>query len=330
MNVELSTAIPDPAAQGSSHPATCCQRLLVPTDFSPPSLKALHYACALAKREIELLHVVEPPIALAGFDPVAVLIPEDEQVNRAHDELEKIAAEHPVPGLTISAEARPGLAATEIVKAAAEWPADLVVLSTHGRTGLGHLLTGSVAEKVIRHCTCPMLLVRKHEHDFAIAEAGGPPELRLERILVPTDFSPRALQALRFARAFAECHGGRIALLHSLHVEGFFCPSKFPGSDTAGSVADLKNGAWKEIHRLAEEEVPKPLFGGTSVTVGSPLEEIPKIAALGRYDVIICATHGAAPIRHAILGSTAERLVWQAPCPVLVVPEMAPPGAAEL
>lgn len=329
MNVELS-AVPTASSQGSSHSTTCCQRILVPTDFSPPSLKALHYARALRKGEIQLLHVIEPPMAMAGFDPIGILIPEEEQIRRTREELEKIAAEQPISGLTISAAARPGIPATEIVKLAQEWPADLLVLSTHGRTGLAHALAGSVAEKVIRHCPCPMLLVRKHERDFAIAEVGRPPELRLLRILVPTDFSARALSALRFAIRFAESYGGKISLLHSLHVEGFFCPSKFPGCETAGSVADLKNGAWRAIHRLAEQEVPKPLAGGTSVTVGSPLEEIPKIADLGRYDLIICATHGVAPIRHAILGSTAERLVWHSPCPVLVVPELTAPATGEL
>jgi nucleotide-binding universal stress UspA family protein len=130
------------------------QRLLVPTDFSVCSMRALRYAEELARRfgaEIVLVHVDESLVArseLAGLREAV-----------AGEELERLVALLEKRGVPARAVVRSGGAAEEIAEEAES--ADLVVMGTHGRTGLAHVLMGSVAERVVRHARCPVLTVRQ-------------------------------------------------------------------------------------------------------------------------------------------------------------------------
>jgi nucleotide-binding universal stress UspA family protein len=149
--------------------------LLVPTDFSECSQKAIHYAEELARQfgsTIVLLHVVEPvhpyPVDGLGSFPGEQRDVNLELLPEAAESMEKLAAlvgrsvATPVRHLT-----RIGSAHEEIVRIAAEQNADLIVISTHGRTGWKRFLMGSTAELVVRHAPCPVFVVREKEHDFA-------------------------------------------------------------------------------------------------------------------------------------------------------------------
>lgn len=149
--------------------------LLVPTDFSECSRKAIHYAEQLAQQfgsTIVLLHVVEPvhpyPVdGLASFpgehsDTNLALVPEAAESLARLAQTVGNAVRSPVRHLT-----RIGSAHDQIVQAAKEEDADLIVISTHGRTGLKRFFMGSTAEVVVRHAPCPVFVVREKEHDFA-------------------------------------------------------------------------------------------------------------------------------------------------------------------
>jgi nucleotide-binding universal stress UspA family protein len=124
--------------------------ILVPLDFSAPSMKALDYAVAVAKQfraKLTLLHVVEP-IATADFAASVPLVMEDDKVMAAHRMLEMVLV-------------RFGRSFHEIAEAARTRKVDLIVISTHGYTGLKHALLGSTTERVVRHAHCPVLVVRQ-------------------------------------------------------------------------------------------------------------------------------------------------------------------------
>lgn len=318
----IHTPLPSPPDSAPDEKAGF-QRILVPTDFSPPSMKALHYAKALARGTVQLLHVSEPLAGFLATEPVPGTPSDEETAARLAADLEKMAEGQRSANLEITSTVRLGRPAEEIVKLAADWPADLLVLSTHGRTGLRHLLLGSVAEKVLRHTTCPLLVLHKHDHDFAPAHPGRPPQPVkpvIQRILVPTDFSARSREAIRFACQFAAWFGGKITLFHTVHIPGPFGSSEFPGMDAGPIVSAAHQRADAEIQQLLDQAAPAALADRAIVREGPPLDEIPKLAMEGKYDLIICATHSLAPLRHALLGSTAEGLVRHAICPVLVVP----------
>jgi len=134
--------------------------ILHPTDFSEHSQYAFALACALTRdygARLVVLHVVAVPVVVYGE---GVVPPNPEEVRaEARDQLARLQ----VPHADVRAERRleDGDADETILRVAQEIQADLIVMGTHGRTGLGRLLMGSVAEKVLRKATCPVLTVRR-------------------------------------------------------------------------------------------------------------------------------------------------------------------------
>jgi nucleotide-binding universal stress UspA family protein len=151
-------------------------KVLVPTDFSEPSAKAVAYGEELARRfgaSLHVLHAVEEPLA-QGWDAYGFpgLLPERraEMLADAQRRLEEA-----VPPVERDRQATElvtclGEPHREIVRFANERGIDLIVMGTHGRGGMAHLLLGSVAEKVVRTAPCPVLTVRDREREFVIAE----------------------------------------------------------------------------------------------------------------------------------------------------------------
>jgi universal stress protein A len=138
------------------------KRILVPIDFSEDSLNALASACDLGKRfgaELLLLYVVEP---IYVADPYLAASPDvlDVQWDMAKEEMTRIGADLKKQGQRVDTMVQGGVAAKVIVDTATSTGADLIVMGTHGRTGLTHMLIGSVAEKVVRTASCPVLTVR--------------------------------------------------------------------------------------------------------------------------------------------------------------------------
>jgi nucleotide-binding universal stress UspA family protein len=147
------------------------KRILVPTDFSPSSAKALVYALAFAKQsqaEIILLHVVEPICyPMYGQELATDLSGFQADMVKASDlQLAKFIQDHAAGYGPLKLLVREGGAFWEIVEAAQDEDVDLIILSTHGHTGLRHVLLGSTAERVVQHAPCPVLTVRETEHEF--------------------------------------------------------------------------------------------------------------------------------------------------------------------
>ncbi len=150
------------------------KRILVPSDLSPASARALAYAVAFARQfgaELVILHVYDqivssPPHATPG-ETYQLMESIHASLKWELEEFSKpiLSAEggEPVPHRFVVSDGAP---VDGIVVAARSEQADLLIISTHGRTGLKHILMGSVAEKVVRFSPCPVLVVREHEQDF--------------------------------------------------------------------------------------------------------------------------------------------------------------------
>jgi nucleotide-binding universal stress UspA family protein len=133
------------------------KRILVPVDFSPPSVHALDYAINFAKSlraEVVLVFVVEP-LYYAG--DLGLFL--EEQNRMAHHELAQLERRVQRKRGRCRTLVLRGTPYKEIVAAAKKHKTDLIVMGTHGRTGLSHLVMGSVADKVVRTATCPVLTV---------------------------------------------------------------------------------------------------------------------------------------------------------------------------
>ncbi len=133
--------------------------ILHPTDFSEQSQSAFELARSIARdhgARLILLHV-SLPVMKSGEVYALITHPEEireELTNRLN------AMRPTTDGIAVDIALKEGDAATEILSASKDMGCDLIVMGTHGRTGLSHLLMGSVAEKVVRNASCPVLTVK--------------------------------------------------------------------------------------------------------------------------------------------------------------------------
>ncbi len=151
-------------------------KVIVATDFSEDSARALEYGETLARAfsaEIILLHVDQPlspvmftPDLGAGMEIGAMSQLAEEQRLAAQRELDRIVARLRESGIKARSLLRVGAPFVEIINAAQSEGADLIVLGTHGRSGLSHVLLGSVAERVVQKAGCPVLTVRHPGRKF--------------------------------------------------------------------------------------------------------------------------------------------------------------------
>jgi universal stress protein A len=144
--------------------------------------------------------------------------------------------------------------------------------------------------------------------------------MSVNTILVPTDFSPMSDAALHYATKMALTLGARLYLMHVPGKTGEHFEASFPVGqfETAASKRLLSFLTKDELERLRPEYV---------LRVGTPTEEVVRYADVCDADLIIMGTHGRSGIAHALLGSVAEQVVRNAPCPVLLV--RAPKRAAK-
>jgi nucleotide-binding universal stress UspA family protein len=295
----------------AAHPGQIAT-VLVPTDFSEESFKALRYAAALVRKfgaKLHVVHVSEIDFAIPGVDlkDKDPLISDEEVAQRVRQQLDDVAA---------TFHGRIGRAFDQICRFAREIEADLIVMSTHGRTGLKRLFLGSNAERVVQHSSSPVLVVRESEREFF--KDGQP--LQIQKILVPTDFSKPSREALEYAVQFGRQLGARLVLFHSFTTTEFLTPEPYLVQEV-GAGPGLARAAAEDQMREFIQGVD---FGGvdfeTYVTTGLAADEICDYAAKKGIDLVITSTHGRTGLMHVLIGSVAEHIVRSAPSPVLVVP----------
>ncbi|GAB4296883.1 MAG: universal stress protein [Ignavibacteriaceae bacterium] len=143
----------------------------------------------------------------------------------------------------------------------------------------------------------------------------------INKILVPIDFSDYSKSALKYAINFAQQFSSEMILVYVVE------PIVYPPDFSMGQIAipavnsDWDKRAREELDKLAKDEVPKDLKVKTIVKTGKPFVEIIESAKEEDVDLIIIATHGHTGVEHILFGSTAEKVVRKAPCPVLTLRE---------
>ena len=146
------------------------------------------------------------------------------------------------------------------------------------------------------------------------------PTFRLKKILVPIDFSPASENAFKYALRFAGKFSAEITLLYVLAP----APSpNFAGSPGAGTFSETEQSSAEKNLRALIASTRNGSVGRARWTMraGIPSHEIVEMAKEADIDLIVIATHGNTSWKHFCIGSTAERVVRAAPCPVLVVRE---------
>jgi nucleotide-binding universal stress UspA family protein len=148
--------------------------ILLPTDGSECSAKAMTYALSFATQyggRVVALHVIDQrweEQTRVAFVEVGQEVTQKIRSGYAEEArriLQAVVDAGARAGVPVDTRIVTGIPFDEIVRIGKELPADLIIMGTHGRTGVSHLLLGSVAEKVVRRAPCPVLTVRKEDHD---------------------------------------------------------------------------------------------------------------------------------------------------------------------
>jgi nucleotide-binding universal stress UspA family protein len=159
---------------------------------------------------------------------------------------------------------------------------------------------------------------RVPEKSVQTAKTAAPP-LNLRRILVPLDFSDCSLHALDYALALAELFAAKLILLHVVEPAVYAENYLFAAPAMNETDQKLVEGGRERLAELSRKRIDHRADAETLVRMGHAHSEIPDTAKAVGADMIVLGTHGYTGLKHVLLGSTAERVVRHAPCPVLTV-----------
>ena len=272
---------------------TPIRTILHPTDFSDASAEAFVHALRIAlaaKAKLYILHV-----ASGAEDDIMDFPPVRETLARwglmsANEPPQAVQARLGVGIAKIDLE--PQAPAEAVHRFLADHPPDLMVLATEARHGPARWLRGSVAEKLARGTTAPTLFVPAKARGFVDQMRG---EVHLHHVLIPIDRKPKPAAAVAAVMGFAQLLAGMDAEERLLHVGKTAPQVSRPNAPDRTLPVALRQGDVVKSIIDAAEDWPADLIG--------------------------MATAGHRNVLDMVRGSTTERVLRQAPCPVLAVPE---------
>ena len=209
-----------------------------------------------------------------------------------------------------------------ITREAAERRVDLIVMCSRRRP-LRAALIGSTAERVTRSAPCPVLVTHPDQREWM---NGKPGPLSLKRVLVAHDFSDYAEMALNYARLFAQKNN---VDLHLLHVVSAPSSSEPEIAWSPGVAEGAYHKAARQLQRFVPLEAKRWHEVTTAVRWGKPYREALDYAKEQQIDLICMGAHGAGFELQALFGSNVDRVLRQAPCPVLIARPLKPSLAAQ-
>ena len=275
------------------------RNILFPTDFSPHSQAALKYAAAFARHgdgRVLLFSVQDAKLAA-----------------NLQSQVKELLSDPLLDGVEVDPVLVAGEPATEITRAAIDHEVDLITVVTRDRNRLSRAFGSSIAEDIVAESPCAVLAVRPPQRDFVEHR-----EIRLNRVLLATNFRPSSAAATQLATQISNQLG---AELHAVYVIGDYLEQisvMFPEGGLA-ALTRLRSYVQERMGHLSRT-------GGTGVAThiaeGRPYQEIVKLATTLDADLIAIGTavHGSLFGNNQVLGSEIERVIRNAPCPVLCVP----------
>ena len=289
------------------------KKILCAIDRSPSSLQAFGYALALARWQsarLNLLEVIEeaPPPGV-NRAPTSDGVPNETRTTLERD-LRRVLTARRASDVKVEISLRNGNVVQEILEQAKKSQPDLMVIGSHGRGGIQRLVLGSVAEKVLRLATCPVLTVRRGVR--LVRRSRSP----FATILCPTDFSAAANKAVAYAKRLAQEADAKLILMTAV---------EWPFGDevTSGAVAELQKSIASNASDALTRLLPRPASNGPRaqaiVAVGKASAAIVKVARARSVDLIVMGVSGRGALDVAILGSTTHHVIREGAWPVLTV-----------
>ncbi len=305
-------------------------RILVPTDFSSNAECSVRYALAFAKNtgaSIDFIHVLEPlcdrviyDIALDEVNAEHVSQLACEVSKRRLDELALRATAMGIPAKTFLES---GSAIDEIVDVAKKRGSALIILASHGHSGFDALVFGSTSEKLIRLSPVPVLVIKHPEYEFV---QQGSVDIHLSKVLCPIDFSDFSKRVLPLAVTICRKYNATLILAHVVepHIEVTPFLPELSMSQVESQESTVHAHLEKVANGIEDCDVERV------VLEGSVHRELIGLIDAEGIGLVIMATHGRGGIAHAVFGSTAEKMIRSAPCPVLTLrPDLIPVDRAK-
>lgn len=293
------------------------QNILCSTDLSEFSNHTIAYGAALAREfgaRLYICHAINLPSVAAIYgnvyiDPVEEQRRSQEFVLQHFDEMMQDFDVPWEPLLPL------GPAAEEIVKLTTEKEIDLVISATHGRSGIKRLVLGSVTQRLMRTLPCPLLVIRGPARELMLPAESV---FRFHRILVGCDFSDDSRLAFNYGLSLAQEFQAELHLVHVIEPPVYM--------DLIQEHANLDDGPLLLENRLTEkllEQLPPESLHWctpkTSILEGLPDQELTRYAESHQIDLIVLGVRGYSLVEKLFVGSTTDRVIRRAPCPVLSV-----------
>jgi nucleotide-binding universal stress UspA family protein len=273
-------------------------------------LRAVDYAIGLARKydaKLHLLHVVSPILYSTGQYALTVSDIADSIKRQSARKMKNLERKARAAGLTVCTEVRTGDVQREVESAIRDAKADILVMGTHGRRGIEKWFLGSVTERMLRRSPIPVLTLRGSKKARTTLPARS-------HILFTTDFSEGTANALNYALSVAQANKGRLTLLHVLEETRAVISTQY------------RNEITKRVQRELLELIPAHVQDRsgieTRVEAGTPYHIILRLLKRKKVDLLVMNTHGKGMLDRALLGSTSERVVRAADCPVMLIPPM--------
>ncbi len=278
------------------------KRILVPTDFTDVSDRAVSYARNIARlydAKIVLAHVNEPinPIA----PPEIVWFDELTELKKDAELLESKSAELRGQGFRAETASLTGTLRDEILSAALQERSEIIVLGSHGRSGIMRILFGSEAEVVYRQAACPILVVGPH------APQPEDKPWHPRDIVCATNLDPDSAPAAAYAYLLAQEHQATFTLFHVI--------------DSTHATVDEVQAA--QFEKALAEHLPeneKPVFTARTLMIGYRLgSTITDFAKERHSDLIVLGAHPASAANTHMPRGIAPEVISEAHCPVMIL-----------
>jgi universal stress protein A len=304
--------------------------VLVPIDFSQPSLDTIQFALPLLKffgAQLHLVHVVPPDYPLASLAGLPLIVPELEIGRHVRSHLKDAAKKYSVTLRRENIHVLKGRPFQQICRLARDLKIDLVITSTRGTTGFKHVLLGSTAERIVRYSPCPVLVARPQSRKSGNGKLPGR-RLGFTKILVPIDFSESSAKGFAFAMNLAKRLKSELILMHSVHLQYYVASDEYARYDLPALMSYAEKAAREQMRDLVRSTDWNGVEVETALEVGHPGQQICARAEDLGINLIVTSTHGKTGFKHVLIGSTAEYVVQHAHCSVLVVPAREQPAFA--
>ena len=292
----MPTAVAIPCA------ALKLKKILVATDFSEISGRALDYAASFARRydsHLELAHVIRTNATAQPVLPSS----QEEDKKLLRSKIQKLASYTSRGGVRVATSLVEGPVGRSVHDLMLLHEIDMVAVGTHGKRSPEAGLLGSVAEEIFREVPCPVLTIgpavlRRPEL-----------EIRFRHILYATDFTPESAQAAPLALSLAEEYRARLTLVHVVPEEMVSMPE----------IERHAEYYCEELRKLTSPEAQQWCRPNFLTEYGSPGTVIIDFARDNDVDLIVLGAKKGSVVAHRSFSGTAYNVVCNAECPVLTV-----------